>query len=255
MDRLAWLLAPDMGREKLALLVLCAWLLDVLIVNLAWRWRRGQVPRSVTVRAPGSVLTLVYRAGIPLGVLWRGVNTRQVGIPTTWVVGQDNVWSWLGIEAAQAPLFLSRVVVIWLMGVAFWAALWTWYARTVDDPVVHTPLSWWQALFNALGLHMLWALYRGIAALWITNSTGVVLVGVILALAGWLLDPFRRNAMFSPGQQQWVTRDWALLLWTAWAANVGCSLCLLILLHWAWLWVGERILGFVGQRVALPGEG
>ncbi|MBN1936213.1 MAG: hypothetical protein JW934_16210 [Anaerolineae bacterium] len=252
MDRLSWLLAPDLGREKLALLVFCTWTLYVLAVNLAWRWFRGKASRSLVARVGGGALGLVYGVGIPLAVLWRGVGMREMGIPTTWVAQHGDVWRWLGIDAGQAIALLPQVAFAWLIGVGLFTAVWVWYVRTVGDMPVQSPTPWWQALLSAFSLQMLWALYRCFASTLTTNAAYASFIALALVAASWLLDPFRRHGLTSRPDHTHVVRDWMLLLLTGFAAIQVRSLWLLVGLHWTWLWVSDRALEFVGLKYALP---
>ncbi len=251
MDRLAWLLSPDLGREKLALLVFCTWTLYVLAANLAWRWSGGQIPRSPTVRALEGALGVLYGLGISLAVLWRGAGLREIGIPTTWTAQTSEVGRWLGVEAGMEAVLLLQAGWLWLIGVGLFAALWVWYVRVAGGGPFQSPTPWWQALLRALSLQMLWALYRYFASTLTENAVHISLVALALAAAAWMFDPFRRRGLASPQGHVAMVRDWALLLLTAWAAIQFHSLWILVGLHWTWLWVSDRALQFVERRYAL----
>ena len=77
-DVLIWLFSPELGRDKLALLVLCAEAMHVLAATLSWRMRPG---RSWFGRWVVQLLRLLYYVGIPWAVLWRGAVIAQMGIP------------------------------------------------------------------------------------------------------------------------------------------------------------------------------
>ena len=81
-DLLTWTLAPELGRDKLALLMLCSASIYILAANLAWRLQPGH---SWFTRALVQVLRLAYYVGIPGILLWRGALVKQIGIPTTYL--------------------------------------------------------------------------------------------------------------------------------------------------------------------------
>ena len=90
-DYSLWLLADDLGRDKLVLLVLCMLSASVLSAHL--RWRLGRVSsaqgesdrRGWAGRWLGACWQLCLSLGIPLGVLMRGVLVREMGVPVTLV--------------------------------------------------------------------------------------------------------------------------------------------------------------------------
>lgn len=254
MDRLAWLIAPELGREKLTLLVLCVWLFEVLGANLTWRWKQRPGRHSTPVRGVEDLLLLVYRLGVPLVLFWRGAGMREMGIPTSWVVRQGNGWPGLGSADIPLPWALSQVVLVWLSGVLLWAVLGVWYARACTRLAVYVPMRWWNVLLNTLSMQMSWALYRLVAMLWTTDPTTVALVIVSLVVSGWLLDPHRRRALFLPTQSVYVVRDGVLLLLFIWGLMAFGVLPLLIVLHAAWLWAGEHIFAFISQKYVPRGD-
>lgn len=252
MARLAWLLSPDLGREKLALLIFCTWTLYVLAVNLAWQWLGGQIPRSPAIRAAGGMLGFLYGAGIPLAALWRGVSIHKIGIPTTWAIQHGELGRWLGAAGLEIGL-LPQVGWVWLLGVGLFAAVWVWYVRAVGGGSFQSPTPWWRALLCAISLQMLWALYRYFASTLTDNVVHASFIALTLAAAAWMFDPFLRHGLASPDGHTSIVRDWALLLLTAWAAIQFRSLWLLIGLHWTWLWISDLVLQFIERRYALSG--
>jgi hypothetical protein len=271
-DPLTWLLAEDLGRDKVALLVLCMLATYVLSAQLDWRWRRSAagpsnarpgVARHGAVSALGrswfgrwasQTLRLFYYVGIPLVVLWRGALVREMGIPTTFV-GLAPVESWdgmvvlslLGMAETDDVLQFVRGLVVGGGSLCALVVLWVWYARTIlrrvapgrCEPLL--PVPWWEALREALFLQLLWALYRGFATVLIPNRVYAAFASLALVSIPWLLDPRRWHTLFTL-RGYLVVQDWLIALLTVFVSLTTPSLWFLILVHTLWRWVGGRVL-------------
>ncbi len=261
-DPFMWLLSDDLGRDKVALLVLCMLAISVLSAQLDWRLgragvRRGPVSvlgRSWFGRWTGQTLRLFYYVGIPLAVLWRGALVREMGIPTTYVgLAQVGRWdgtavlSLLGMAEAGDALHFVRGAAVGGGTLCALVVLWVWYARTIlctaelgpSDPL--PAVSWWEALRGALFLQLLWALYRGFATVLIANPVYAAFASLALVLIPWVLDPRRWHDLFTP-RGYLVVQDWVFALLTVFVFLTVQTLWFLILVHALWRWVSGRVL-------------
>jgi hypothetical protein len=197
---------------------------------------------------------LFYYVGIPLVVLWRGALVREMGIPTT-LVGLAPVGSWdgivvlslLGITEAGDAYRLLRGLAVGGGTLGALIVLWVWYARTIlcttepgfSDPLPSVP--WWEALRGALFLQLLWALYRGFAAMLIPNHVYAAFASLALVSIPWMLDPRRWHDLFTP-RGYLVVQDWLFALLTVFVSLTTQALWFLILVHVLWRWVSGRVL-------------
>ncbi|MBL7202581.1 MAG: hypothetical protein ISS56_20800 [Anaerolineae bacterium] len=265
-DRLAWLLSAQMGREKLALLVLCALTIDVLAAHLSWRlFYAGTGHRLVTTLARSvaghglaQVARVLYYAGIPFAVLWRGGLNAQVGVTTAYVDEWESggFLQLLGLNDAQAMDRVTTGVAVALGTLCLLIAVWVWYARAVPgigvDPVL---IPWWTALREAILVQMLWALYRGFVATLTTDPVSVALVSLALITLGWTLNPWRRHLLFT-SRGVLVVRDWICALFTAFSSLMIHALWWMIVMHTLWIWVSGRVLARLSRpSLGAPGAG
>jgi hypothetical protein len=281
-DSFTWLLSDDLGRDKVALLVLCMLAIYVLSAQLDWRLRpvaaspgrarQGAVSalgRSWFGRWTGQILRLFYYVGIPLVVLWRGALVREMGIPTTYVeLAPAGNWdgtailSLLGMAEAGDALRFVRGLAVGGGTLCALVVLWVWYARTIlcttepgpSDPLPAVP--WWEALRGALFLQLLWALYRGFAMVLIANRVYAAFASLALVSISWMLDPRRWRDLFTP-RGYLVVQDWLFALLTVFVSLTTQALWFLILVHALWRWVSGRVLAHLsashGQGARLTG--
>jgi hypothetical protein len=262
-DTWRWLLFADLGREKLALLVLCTIILYVVASNLAWRLGRPgsegkfivRVGRSWIGRGLGQGLRLLYYAGIPAAVLWRGALVREMGIRTTYVGTWDGaaVLQLLGVVTAQDMADLARGLAVIAGAAVVLILLWTWYSREISarqDPHAAFPIQevpWWLVLREALFAQLLWALYRGCVVQWTSRGIYVAFVSLALITLPWLLNPQRRQGLYTTDRAHVVVRDWMCALFTAFASLIIPSLWVLVLGHVLWIWTSGRTLAHFAQ--------
>lgn len=238
-DILAWFLSPELGRDKLSLLVLCSVAMHILGTNLAWWLSPG---RSLFGRLAVQVLRALYCLGIPAAVLWRGALVAEMGIPTTYAGEGVLGLQVLGLSGAQDLLRLGQGILLTAGGIVLLVALWTWYARVApSQPHSVTPMPWWVALREALFLQVHWAFYRGVAATYTPDPVYVALASLILIGVPWVLDPRRRYDLLTP-KGYLVVQDGLCALFTAVLSLSVSALWLLIAAHALWLWVGGRAL-------------
>ena len=241
-DLLTWVLAPDLGRDKLALLVLCCASIYILAANLAWRLQPG---RSWFTRALVQVLRLVYYVGIPGTVLWRGALVEQIGIPTTYLDSGGMLGlgiQFLGLGNAEQLAQLGRGVAWSAGGLCVLIVLWVWYARAVPGARI-TPSSrpLWSALWEAILLQAQWTFYRSVVLLFTGNRLHSAFLSLALITLSWLLSPQRRHDLFT-GRGHRVVEDWVCALLTS-LLTLSVSLpWLSVAAHTLWLWVGNRVL-------------
>jgi hypothetical protein len=256
---LAWLLSDPLGREKLALLALCMLAASVLSGHLTWRWARGRREKGVVAalgrswlgRAGAQVLRACYYVGIPLAVLARGSLVREVGVPAIWPGGENLVWHLLGITQIDDLLHLGASLAIGIGALGVLVALWSWYARwmAASMPVAGSPwmVPWWVALREALFLQLVWALYRGIASMWVETPVYVSYTSFGLVALSWALSPARRHALQDPSLSPIAVQDWLFALFTAFVSLTLQSVWVLILLHTLWAWASGRVLAHLGS--------
>ncbi len=238
---LAWLFSPELGRDKLALLVLCAWATFIVGANLAWRLQLGRSWIGRTIR---QAFRFVHYLGIPVLLLWRGVWVVQTGVPTTYV-GEgrlDLALQFLGLGGVQDLWQIGRGVVLSAGALLLLTALWVWYARAA--PVSNedlVPVSWWVALREALLYQVYWAFYRGVIALWTGDRVHIAFASLGLVALSWVFSPQRRHDLFT-AQGYLVVQDWACALFTSLLSLSVSTLWLLLLSHTLWLLIGSRVL-------------
>ena len=267
-DPLTWLLSDDLGRDKLALLVFCMLAMYALSAQLDWRLRqatrkRGAVlvlERSWFGRWAAQILRLFYYVGIPLVVLWRGALVREMRIPTTFV-GLAPMGDWdgkailslLGLAEVENAFRLPRGLAVGGGTLGVLIALWVWYARTMLCSAEYglgkplPPVPWWEALRGALFLQLLWALYRGFAAILIPHRVYAAFASLALVSIPWLLDPRRRHDLFGP-RGYLVVQDWLYALLTVLVSLTVHALWFLILVHALWQWVSGHVLAHLSLR-------
>lgn len=240
-----------------------------------WRWVTRWVEQAIR---------LLYYVGVPCAVFARqsgstaGALFAEAGIPTTWIVHgggtqphgggtqpQSVPWQQLVVDEMFQVDDVGAAAAIWVGGACLFVAVWIWYAWVSstakwDSITVNasgmqgSSIAWWQALREALFLQTLWAFYRGSIAMHIADSSrwdsAATVAFLVLALVSvsWLLSPLRRQAARDPARGYQVGRDWMLALLTICTAMTIRSLWLLVLMHWMWLWTGDRVL----KRAASP---
>jgi hypothetical protein len=256
MDALfTWLLAPDLARDKLALLVLCMVVMYVTAAHLAWRARQrsGRKPtlfggQSRVTRSIGHLLRALYYVGIPLIALWRGQLVQEVGIPSTWAAPTIPDWMyWLGLSTPEDLMRLGTGLALAGAALGVLIAVWIWYARMVlnDQELGQDslwPVTWWEALREAFFLQMLWFLFRSFFATLTGNSLQSAFGSLALIALCWLLDPARRHDLFTARRAHLVVHDWLCALFTALISMTVQSLWLLILAHTIWTWASGKVL-------------
>lgn len=254
-DVLNWLFSPELGRDKLALLVLCAEAMYVLAATLSWRMRPG---RSWFGRWVGQLLRLLYYVGIPWAVLWRGAVIAQMGIPTTYA--GDRVVALalrlLGLSGAHDVLHVGKGLVLGVGALVLLVALWVWYARVAPDVIsAGSSVPWWIALREALFLQVQWAFYRAFMALLTSNQVYIAFGSVALIVFPWLLDPRRRHDLLT-SRGFLVVQDGVCALFTGYLSLSSSALWLLVVMHTLWLWVGGRVRArfstMASQKSTLP---
>jgi hypothetical protein len=243
-DVLAWLLAADLGRDKLALLLLCSLSTYAVATNLIYRLRL----KSWLGRWLVQFFRLAYYVGIPCAVLWRGGLVSQMGIPTTFAAQEVSVLAMrlLGLGQARDMLLVVRGLMLGAGALCLLVVVWIWYARTVSgelDPDVR--VSWWIALREAVFMQLFWAFYRGFVATLTSDRTVIAFGGLALVAFAWLWSPRRRQDLFTP-RGYLVVQDWMCALFTAFMSLTVQALWLLIVVHVLWLWVGGRVLSRFG---------
>jgi hypothetical protein len=265
-ELLAWLLADDLGRDKLALLVLCTLAMSVLASQLSWRLRRGvgrwrgAAGRTWAGRWLAECIRLFFCVGIPLGVIWRGALVREMGLPATLVapIGLSRVndafsWSsavrwlaWLELTDLRALARLSAGLAVGTGALVALVVVWVWYARTVHIPVgrvvdTRRAVHWWDALRQALSAQFLWALYRGFAYSLVPNRAQAGMFALALISIPWALNPWHWHDLPSPRGHQ-VVQVWLLALFSVLVSLTANLLWFLILMHTLWVWVSGRLL-------------
>jgi hypothetical protein len=249
-DVLAWLLSPELGRDKLALLLLCSVSMYTLTVNLAYRLRLGSSPYG---RWATQLARLLYYLGIPCTVLWRGGIASQMGIPTTYAGPDASVlaMSLLGLDQARDMLLIGKGLVLGAGAMCLLVVVWVWYARTMPGALgTGTPMPWWTALWEAVLMQLHWAFYRGFLVTLIPDRSIASFAGLALVTLAWSSSPQRRHDLFTP-RGYLVVQDWMCALFTAFLSLTVQALWLLILVHTLWLWVGGRVLAhFAALRQA-----
>lgn len=240
-DVLAWLLSADLGRDKLALLLLTSISTYALATNWAWQIGLGKSPFG---RWATQFFRLLYYLGVPSAVLWRGGLVSQMGIPTTYA-GQNApmlAMHLLGLDQARDMLLVGKGLVLGTGALCLLVAVWIWYART--EPGVSAQdrqMPWWIAMREAVFMQFHWAFYRGFVATLTPDRTVVAFASVALVAFSWLWSPQRRHDLFTP-RGYLVVQDWMCALFTAFVSLTIQALWLLILMHVLWLWVGGKVL-------------
>ena len=253
MDRVVtWLLFDDLGREKLALLVVCMLAIYALSAHLAWRLRHREMPcqvleagfRSWIGRGLGHFLRLLYHVGIPLVVLWRGALVHQIGIPTTYAGdrGMDAILHLLNLTDARDVIGPGLGLVMGGGALCLLVVVWIWYVRTVPTaPGAYPRISWFVALWEACLMQVSWAFYRSFVYTFTADRVRVAFITLALVTFSWLLNPQRRHNLFTRCGHS-VVRDWMLVLFTSAIFLVSGALWVLIPLHALWVWVSARTL-------------
>jgi len=269
----AWLLGEEMGRDKLALLVLCTLSTSVLVAHLGWRLRRSEHRHRRMWRGTWVRYWLVescklfFCVGIPLVVLARGALVREMGVPATVVepidvsaTGPALAWHW--IARGLAWIEVTDVQSLVRMGVGLTAgggalvvlvAVWVWYVRTVLPSaglVIEPPpaVVWSDALRQAFLSQFLWAFYRGFALLLVPQRTQAALLALVLISTRWALDPQHWHDLFSPRGYR-VVLQWMLAFFTVVISLVTNQLWFLIGMHALWVWVSGRLLAHLSGRL------
>lgn len=271
-DHLAWLLAGDLGRDKLALLVLCMLAISVLSAHVSWRLRRpasGQRrirERIWVARWLVACLQVFFCVGIPLGVLARGALVREMGLPVTLVGPASSsfedapfAWpwlvrglAWLELADAQGLVRLGTGLALGVGALAVLGAVWLWYARAVLAPanlaLAMRPLvPWWDALRQAILAQFLWAVYRGFALLVIPDRTQAALFALALISIPGALSPRHSHDLLSM-RGYLIVQEWLIALFTVLISITINQLWLLIVLHALWVWGSGRLLTHLVER-------
>jgi len=272
-ELVAWLLGEEMGRDKLALLVLCTLSISVLVAHLGWRLRRSGEQRRRMARGTWVRYWLVescklfFYVGIPLVVLARGALVREIGVPVT-LVEPNNASStepafashWIARGLAWIEMTDVRSLVRMGAGLAAGSGalvvlvtVWVWYVRTVlpSASLVIEPLPavvWSDALRQAFLSQFLWAFYRGFALLLVPQRVQAALLALALISAQWALDPQHWHDLFSPRAYR-VVLQWMLAFFTVVVSLVTNQLWFLIGMHALWVWVSGRLLAHLSERL------
>lgn len=266
----AWLLSKELGRDKLALLVLCTLSISVLAAQLAWRLRRpdGQWGRSWVGRWFAECLKLCFYVGLPLTVLARGALVREMGLPATLVAPASVLageaapaWHWVSrglawIEVTDVPglVRLGTGLAVGVGACVVLVAMWVWYARTVlpsagSEVKPWSAITWWDALRQALLAQFLWAFYRGFALLVVPQRAQAALLALALISVPWALHPQRWHDLRSR-RGHWAVLEWMLALLTGVVSLATQQLWFLIGMHVLWLWLSGRLLAHLSERLA-----
>jgi hypothetical protein len=272
-ELVAWLLADEMGRHKLASLVFCMLSTSVLAAHLDWRLHRLAARRRWTVRPTWVRYWLVESAklffcvGVPLVVLARGALVREMGLPVTLIgpsgallsdSGSSGFWiarglAWLEVTDVQGLVRLGTGVAAGIGALAVLVALWVWYARAVlpsaGNVVERLPVvAWWDALRQAVLAQFLWAFYRGFALLLCSDRAQAALLALALISIRWALHPRHWQDLFSSRGYR-VVLEWMLALFTVVISLVTNQLWLLIGMHTLWVWGSGRLLAHLSERM------
>ena len=267
MDALdVWLLSDPLDQQKLALLVFCMVGIYVRSAQLAWRMRFANVGGGLlaTVRhswlGRGSVqfLRLSYHVGVPLIVLWRGALDgaiyREMGIATTYVGRWHSGLLLLGLGEPEHVLDLGVGMAIGGAMLGLLLVVWAWYVRVVLEPsgaratVIVPAVPFGVALREALYLQLLWALYRGVAAMLSGDRLWAVFISLALIAFSWALDPRRRRDLFS-ARGVLVVQDWLFALFTALLSLTVQALWLLVAMHTLWMWFSGQALAHLARSM------
>jgi hypothetical protein len=270
---LAWLLDGELGRDKLALLVLCTLSISVLAAQVRWRLRRspilkrGILGRTWVGRWLLESLRLFFCVGIPLTLLGRGALVREMGLPLT-LVGEvqagDAVPAWTWISRVLAWLELTDALSLARLGAGLavgvgalvtLVAVWVWYERTVlasaDFRFEGRPgVSWADAVRQALLAQFLWAFYRGVSLLLVPQRAQAALLALGLISIPWALHPRHRRDLLSTRGYQ-VVQEWLLALFTVLVSLATNQLWFLIVMHTLWVWVSGRLLAHLAESSLL----
>jgi hypothetical protein len=271
-DYLAWLLADDLGRDKLVLLVLCMLSASVLSAHLRWRLRvlasaQGKSQRGGWARRwLGAFWQLCLSVGIPLGVLMRGALVREMGVPVTLVepagwaaadVDRVGPWlarglAWMGLIEAQGAVRLGAGLAVGFGALLVLSAVWVWYARAVLASEglafeVLPAVPWWDALRQALLAQIPWSFYRGFVLSVVPARAQAALLGLALISIPWALDPRHRQDLFSLRGYR-VVLEWLLALSTVLVSLATNQLWFLVAMHCLWVWVSGRLLAHLAER-------
>ena len=238
-DVWAWLNSPELGRDKLALLVLTAVSMYVLAAHLAWRLR---LDRNWLGRLATQLARFVYYCGIPGVALLRGATVAQMGIPTTYAGSDilDLAFRLFGLAQAGELLYLGSGLAMGAAALCLLVAVWVWYARAVPQAGIG-PMPWWVALREAVYMQLHWAFYRGAVATLTDDRTIIAFASLGLVAFSWVLSSQRRHDLLTP-RGYLVVQDWMCALLTTFVLLSIQALWLLILFHSLWLWVGGRAL-------------
>jgi hypothetical protein len=272
-DLVAWLLGDEMGRDKLALLVICMLSISVLVAHLSWRLRRSGGPRLRMARGTWVGFWLVescklfFWVGIPLVVLARGALVREMGVPVTLVEPIDaplsepaSSWHWIArglawieVTDVQGLVRMGAGLVAGGGALVVLVAVWVWYVRAVlpSASLAIEPLpavAWWDALRQAFLAQFLWAFYRGFALLLVPQRVQGALLGLALISAQWALDPRNWHELFSSRGYR-VVLQWMLAFFTVVVSLVTNQLWFLIGMHALWVWVSGRLLAHLSRRL------
>jgi hypothetical protein len=274
-----WLLSDPLDGQKLALLVFCMSGIHVLSAQLAWRMSlagAGRGPLAILWhswlgRGIAQLLRLFYYVGVPLIVLWRGVLdrtvVREMGVATTYVgrtprfvgrtphfVGRHLGLLLLGLGEPEHAMHLGIGMAIGGAMLGLLLVVWAWYVCVVleqsgaPETVIVSPLPFWVALREALYLQLLWALYRGVAAMLTGDRLWAAFISLALVALSWALDPRRRLDLLST-RGYLVVQDWLCALFTALLSLTVQVLWFLVVMHTVWMWFsGQALAHLAGSR-------
>jgi hypothetical protein len=265
---MVWLLADDLGRDKLILLVLCMLSLSVLSAHVRRTPKTlgASQGRGWARQWLGVCWRLCLSLGIPLGVLMRGALVREMGVPVTLIEplgstatdgGAIGPWlvrglAWMELSDVQGVVRLGAGLAAGIVALLVLSAVWVWYARAVlasegltFDVLPSVP--WWAVLWQAFLAQIPWAFYRGFALSIVPDRAQAALLGLTLISLPWALDPQHRRDLFTPRGYR-VVLEWLLALSTVLVSLVANKLWLLVVMHGLWVWTSGRLLAHLSER-------
>ena len=170
-------------------------------------------------------------------MLWRGALDgaiyREMGIATTYVGRWHSGLLLLGLGEPEHVLDLGVGMAIGGAMLGLLLVVWAWYVRVVLEPsgaratVIVPAVPFGVALREALYLQLLWALYRGVAAMLSGDRLWAVFISLALIAFSWALDP----------------------LFTALLSLTVQALWLLVAMHTLWMWFSGQALAHLARSM------
>jgi hypothetical protein len=114
---------------------------------------------------------------------------------------------------------------------------------------------WWEALREAVLAQLLWALYRGVVALWVPDRVYVAFISLALIALTWLASPWPWHRLHTVEGAYASVRRWMLALFTSFLWLVADSLWLLTLFHAVWIWTSGAVLSHMARIQENAGTG